>query len=153
MEGAERPSARHSHSMSLYNGTLLVLGGSTGTSILADLWRYVIATGVWTKLPAMCQGSAAACVPTPRLAGHTASVAGDKLIVLGGRSPTHEFQTKVGHLCSTATFASAAAAKQSLCQPAVPGVFTVVCILVTRRSGMFCADLCFRLGDGCVERA
>lgn len=94
--GTDQPPPRHSHSLSAHNGTLVLLGGTSGTSVLGDMWWYTIDTATWAQVSPACPQSAPSCLGTPRITGHTASVVGDRLIVLGGRSPEQEFQTQVG---------------------------------------------------------
>ena len=64
------------HAMVFHDGAVWLVGGETGGSSIASLWRYDLDTGTWDERSAM---------PTPRHS-HAVAVDNGRLFVTGGRS-------------------------------------------------------------------
>ncbi|KJE91332.1 hypothetical protein CAOG_02484 [Capsaspora owczarzaki ATCC 30864] len=73
------PAARKGHSMTLFEGNLIVFGGHGRVDFYDDVWVYRIADGVWIG-PIPC-----ASAPPPRNY-HATAVLADSLFIFGGNN-------------------------------------------------------------------
>ncbi|KAJ7326013.1 Multiple epidermal growth factor-like domains protein 8 [Desmophyllum pertusum] len=68
------PSARYLHSAVLHTDAMLIYGGLTEYSADDSLWLFNVTTLRWNKLTSN----------GPKVAGHTATLAGDDMVIIGG---------------------------------------------------------------------
>ena len=77
------PQARHGHSAATYGDAMIIYGGLVSNGVSDELWVLHFANVTWILLKP--DQRAAVALPPP-LFGHTATVVGDKMLVLGGRN-------------------------------------------------------------------
>ena len=81
--GGAWPTARFLHSAVLDGGTMILFGGANSAlSYRNDVWVLTLATMTWSPVP--LQGT-----PPPGVVGHTATLYGGKMWVMGIAKSTH----------------------------------------------------------------
>ncbi|XP_067942399.1 uncharacterized protein [Watersipora subatra] len=72
-----RPSPRHYHSATLYNNSMIIVGGVNNLNPVTDMWSWSFSSCTWTKIKALSNN--------PIVYGHTAVKLADSLFILGGQ--------------------------------------------------------------------